>query len=32
MELLLHKVELDKIIRVPIVFAGKEPYLTKLPE
>ena len=31
-ELLSHKVELDKIIRVPIVFAGKEPYITKLPE
>ena len=26
-ELLAHKVKLDKIIRVPIVFAGKEPYI-----
>jgi len=31
-ELLSHKIELDKIIRVAIVFAGKEPYVTKLPE
>ena len=31
-ELLAHKIELDKIIRVPIVFAGKEPYMTKLPD
>jgi hypothetical protein len=29
--LLAHRIELDKIIRVPIVFAGKEPYITKLP-
>lgn len=27
--LLAHKVELDKIKRVPIVFAGKEPYIVK---
>ncbi len=31
-ELLSNKIELDKIIRVPIVFAGKEPFITKLPE
>ncbi len=31
-ELLSNKIELDKIIRVPIIFAGKEPYITKLPE
>jgi len=31
-ELLAHKIELDKIIRVPIVFAGKEPFITKLAE
>ncbi len=31
-ELLSHKIELEKIIRVPIVFAGKEPFITKLPE
>jgi hypothetical protein len=31
-ELLSHKIKLDKIIRVPIVFAGKEPFVTKLPE
>jgi len=29
-ELISHKVELNKIIRVPIVFAGKEPYITKI--
>ncbi len=29
--LLAHGIELDKIKRVPIVFAGKEPYITKLP-
>ena len=29
--LLAHRIELDKIKRVPIVFAGKEPYITKLP-
>ncbi len=29
--LLAHKIELDKIKRVPIIFAGKEPYITKLP-
>ncbi len=28
--LLTHRIELDKIIRVPIVFVGKEPYITKL--
>jgi len=28
--LLAHRIELDKIKRVPIVFAGKEPYITKL--
>ena len=28
-ELLAHKVELNRIIRVPIVFAGKEPYMKK---
>ena len=31
-ELLAHKIELDKIKRVPIVFAGKEPYITKIPD
>jgi hypothetical protein len=31
-ELLSHKIALDKIIRIPIVFAGKEPYITKLEE
>jgi hypothetical protein len=29
-ELVVHKIELGKIKRVPIVFAGKEPYITKL--
>jgi len=29
-ELLAHKIELEKITKVPIVFAGKEPYITKL--
>jgi len=28
--LLAHRIELDKIKRVPIVFAGKEPYILKL--
>ncbi len=28
--LLAHGIEFDKIKRVPIVFAGKEPYITKL--
>ena len=28
--LLAHKIEIDKIKRVPIVFAGKEPYITKI--
>jgi len=31
-ELLSHKIEMDKIIRVPIVFAGKEPFITKFLE
>ena len=29
-ELQTHKIKLDKIIRVAIIFAGKEPYITKL--
>ncbi len=29
-ELLVHKIELEKIKRIPIIFAGKEPYITKL--
>ncbi len=29
--LLAHRIELEKIKRVPIIFAGKEPYITKLP-
>ena len=29
-ELIAHKINFDKIIRVPIVFAGKEPYVTNL--
>jgi len=31
-ELIEHKIELAKIVRIPIVFAGKEPYITKLTE
>jgi len=29
--LIAHGIELEKIKRVPIVFAGKEPYITKVP-
>ena len=29
-ELLAHKIQFDKIKRVPIIFAGKEPYITKI--
>jgi len=32
MELLIHKIDLENIIRIPIVFAGKEPYITKFGE
>jgi len=31
-ELLDHKIALDRIIKVPIVFVGKEPYITKSNE
>ena len=31
-ELLSHQLELSRIIRVPIVFAGKEPYITKMTD
>jgi len=31
-ELIEHKIEFDKIVRIPIVFAGKEPYITTLTE
>ncbi len=27
-----HKIALDKINRVPVVFAGKEPYITEIEE
>ncbi len=28
--LLAHKIALEKIKRIPIIFVGKEPYITKL--
>jgi hypothetical protein len=31
-ELLANKIALERIIKVPIVFAGKEPYITKSNE
>jgi len=31
-ELILHNIELEKIIRLPIIFAGKEPFITKFTD